>query len=144
MSRPSSTRECSTTTTCCCGGNACCAALLLWWDRMLRVPEVAADVGRQFDFVLVDEYQDTNAIQAAILRSLKPDGSGVTVVGDDAQAIYAFRAATVRNILEFPGQFVPPARTVTLEQNYRSAQPILAAANAVIGQARERNRKDLF
>jgi DNA helicase II / ATP-dependent DNA helicase PcrA len=118
--------------------------LLLWWERMLRVPEVAADVGRQFDFVLVDEYQDTNAIQAAILRSLKPDGSGVTVVGDDAQAIYAFRAATVRNILEFPGQFAPPAKTVTLEQNYRSAQPILAAANAVIGQARERYRKDLF
>src|SRR3954451_23432187 len=83
--------------------------LLLWWERMLRVPEVAADIGRRVDFVLVDEYQDTNAIQPAILRSLKPDGSGVTVVVDDAQAIYAFRAATVRNILEFPGQFVPPA-----------------------------------
>ena len=118
--------------------------LLLWWERMLCEPEVAADVSRRFDFVLVDEYQDTNAIQAAILQRLKPDGAGVTVVGDDAQAIYAFRAATVRNILDFPCRFDPPATVVALEQNYRSTQPILAAANAVIGQARERYRKDLF
>jgi superfamily I DNA/RNA helicase len=59
--------------------------------------------------VLVDEYQDTNGLQAAILLGLKPDGFGLTVVGDDAQAIYGFRAANVRNILDFPGQFVPPA-----------------------------------
>ena len=118
--------------------------LLLWWARMLEVPALAQDVGRRFDFVLVDEYQDTNAIQASILQHLKPDGSGVTVVGDDAQAIYAFRAATVRNILDFPARFTPPAHVVTLEQNYRSTQPILAAANAVIGQAAERYRKELF
>jgi DNA helicase-2/ATP-dependent DNA helicase PcrA len=118
--------------------------LLLWWARMLDVPALAADVARRFDFVLVDEYQDTNAIQAAILQRLKPDGRGVTVVGDDAQAIYAFRAATVRNILDFPAQFKPSARVVTLEQNYRSTQPILAAANAVIGLAAERYRKELF
>ena len=118
--------------------------LLLWWARMLEVPELAIDVGRRFDFVLVDEYQDTNAIQAAILQRLKPDGRGVTVVGDDAQAIYAFRAATVRNILDFPARFEPSARVVTLEQNYRSTQPILAAANAVIGLATERYRKELF
>ena len=67
------------------------------------------DVGARFDHVLVDEYQDTNALQAAILLALKPDGRGLTVVGDDAQAIYAFRAATVRNILDFPDQFAPPA-----------------------------------
>jgi DNA helicase-2/ATP-dependent DNA helicase PcrA len=118
--------------------------LLLWWEQTARVPEVAADMSRRFDFILVDEYQDTNAIQAAILQHIKPDGQGVTVVGDDAQAIYAFRAATVRNILDFPQRFVPPAKVVTLAQNYRSTQPILTAANAVIGLAREGWRKELF
>ena len=118
--------------------------LLLWWERMLAVPEIAAEVGGGFDHVLVDEYQDTNAIQAAILRRLKPDGRGVTVVGDDAQAIYGFRAATVRNILDFPAGFQPPATVVKLEQNYRSTEPILAAANAVIGLAGEGFRKELF
>ena len=83
--------------------------LLLYWGELMRVPELAAEVGARFDHVLVDEYQDTNALQAAILRGLKPDGAGLTVVGDDAQAIYGFRAATVRNILDFPGQFDPPA-----------------------------------
>ena len=93
--------------------------------------------------MLVDEYQDTNRLQAAILRRLKPDGRGVTVVGDDAQAIYGFRAATVRNILDFPGQFMPPATVVTLERNYRSTQPILEASNAVIALAARRYAKDL-
>ena len=65
--------------------------------------------------MLVDEYQDTNRLQATILLALKPDGRGLTVVGDDAQAIYAFRGATVRNILDFPTQFTPPARVVTLD-----------------------------
>ena len=97
-----------------------------------------------FDHVFVDEYQDTNRLQAKILLGLKPDGRGLTVVGDDAQAIYGFRAAEVRNILDFPGLFDPPARVVTLEQNYRSTEPILAAANAVIGEARERFTKDLW
>ena len=93
--------------------------------------------------MLVDEYQDTNALQAAILGGLKPDGTGLTVVGDDAQSIYGFRAATVRNILDFPGRFDPPATIVRLEQNYRSTQPILAASNAVIGLAREQFTKNL-
>ena len=66
--------------------------------------------------MLVDEYQDTNALQAAILRGLKPDGRGVAVVGDDAQAIYGFRAADVRNILDFPQRFDPPATVITLER----------------------------
>src|SRR5262249_28874837 len=94
--------------------------------------------------VLVDEYQDTNALQAAILLGLKPKGDGLTVVGDDAQAIYGFRAATVRNILDFPALFDPPATIITLAQNYRSTDAILAASNAVIAEARERFTKDLF
>jgi hypothetical protein len=72
--------------------------------------------------VLVDEYQDTNRLQASILLALKPTGKGLTVVGDDAESIYSFRAATVRNILDFPAQFNPPAAIVTLERNYRSTQ----------------------
>jgi DNA helicase-2/ATP-dependent DNA helicase PcrA len=117
--------------------------LLLYWAELMQVGELAADIGALFDHVLVDEYQDTNALQASILRGLKPDGAGLTVVGDDAQAIYGFRAATVRNILDFPGQFQPPAAVVALEENYRSTPPILAASNAVIGLARERFTKTL-
>ena len=117
--------------------------LLLYWGELMGVPELALDVGGLFDHVLVDEYQDTNALQAKILLRLKPSGAGLTVVGDDAQAIYGFRAATVRNILDFPAHFVPPARVVTLEQNYRSIAPILTASNAVIGLARERFTKNL-
>jgi DNA helicase-2/ATP-dependent DNA helicase PcrA len=117
--------------------------LLLYWAEMMQVDGLGSAIACEFDHVLVDEYQDTNAVQAAILLGLKPTGEGLTVVGDDAQAIYSFRAATVRNILDFPGLFTPPARIVTLEQNYRSTQPILAASNAVIEQARERFTKSL-
>jgi DNA helicase-2/ATP-dependent DNA helicase PcrA len=94
--------------------------------------------------VLVDEYQDTNRLQASILLKLKPDGRGLTVVGDDAQSIYSFRAATVRNIREFPDQFKQPATVVTLEHNYRSTEPILAGSNAVIGLSAERFTKNLW
>jgi len=94
--------------------------------------------------VLVDEYQDTNRLQAAILRSLKPDGRGLTVVGDDAQAIYSFRGAEVRNILDFPNVFAQPARVVSLERNYRSTPSILAASNAVIAMASQRHAKQLW
>jgi ATP-dependent DNA helicase UvrD/PcrA len=118
--------------------------LLLYWYHLMRDEGAAVAVRRHFDHVLVDEYQDTNALQAGILRGLKPDGRGLTVVGDDAQSIYSFRAATVRNILDFPGQFDPPAHVITLEQNYRSTQPILDAANAVIALAPEGYRKRLF
>jgi DNA helicase II / ATP-dependent DNA helicase PcrA len=117
--------------------------LLLYWARMMAVPALAAAVAERFDHVLVDEYQDTNRLQASILQALKPRGDGLTVVGDDAQAIYSFRAATVRNILDFPGQFAPPARIVTLEQNYRSTPAVLAACNAVIGLAAESFTKTL-
>ena len=87
--------------------------LLLYWAGMVVDAGLAREIGDRFDHVLVDEYQDTNRLQSTILRSLKPDGRGVTVVGDDAQAIYGFRAATVRNILDFPHQFTPPACVVT-------------------------------
>jgi DNA helicase-2/ATP-dependent DNA helicase PcrA len=109
--------------------------LLLYWHLLMQQPTLAADVGDRFDHVLVDEYQDTNALQAEILHALKPDGRGLCVVGDDAQSIYSFRAATVENILSFPKRFEPPASTVTLEHNYRSVQPILDAANILMGEA---------
>jgi DNA helicase II / ATP-dependent DNA helicase PcrA len=118
--------------------------LLLYWRHMMEEPALAAEVGARFDHVLVDEYQDTNALQAAVLLRMKPDGRGLAVVGDDAQSIYSFRAATVRNILDFPKHFSPPAKIVTLEQNYRSTQPILDASNAVLGLATERYAKRLF
>jgi len=118
--------------------------LLLFWSEMMSEPTLAAEVGSRFDHVLVDEYQDTNRLQASILLGLKPDGAGVTVVGDDAQSIYSFRGATVRNILDFPQQFSQPARIVTLERNYRSTQPILDASNAVIAEASERHAKELW
>jgi DNA helicase-2/ATP-dependent DNA helicase PcrA len=118
--------------------------LLLYWAQTASDPILAADMGARFDHVLVDEYQDTNRLQSSILRALKPDGAGLTVVGDDAQAIYSFRAATVRNILDFPAQFSPPAKVITLDRNYRSTQPILAAANGVIELAAERFTKNLW
>jgi DNA helicase-2/ATP-dependent DNA helicase PcrA len=117
--------------------------LLLYWAHLMAEPAIATDVAARFDHVLVDEYQDTNRLQATILLALKPNGNGLTVVGDDAQSIYSFRAATVRNILDFPGHFAPHADVITLEHNYRSTQPILAAANAVIERAAERFTKNL-
>jgi DNA helicase-2/ATP-dependent DNA helicase PcrA len=104
----------------------------------------AEEIGNRFDHVLVDEYQDTNRLQSTILLGLKRDGRGLTVVGDDAQSIYSFRATTVRNILDFPDLFSPRAEIITLDRNYRSTQPILAAANGVIGLAKERFTKNLW
>src|SRR6202521_5849833 len=118
--------------------------LLLYWAQMMSDPALAEDVGGRFDHVLVDEYQDTNRLQSSILLGLKPTGHGLTVVGDDAQSIYSFRAATVRNILDFPSQFTPPAAIITLDRNYRSTQTILGAANGVIGLAKERFTKNLW
>jgi DNA helicase-2/ATP-dependent DNA helicase PcrA len=117
--------------------------LLLYWRAMLEEPALAQALAARFDHVLVDEYQDTNRLQAAILHALCPQGRGLTVVGDDAQAIYAFRAAEVRNILDFPSRFVPPARVVTLAHNYRSTQALLDSSNAVIARATERYAKEL-
>jgi DNA helicase-2/ATP-dependent DNA helicase PcrA len=118
--------------------------LLLYWAQMSSERAIAQELGERFEHILVDEYQDTNLLQARILLSMKPDGRGLAVVGDDAQSIYAFRGATVRNILDFPQCFEPPAERITLDRNYRSTQPILAAANAVIALAAERYTKDLW
>ena len=118
--------------------------LLLYWAEMLKDENIAAELGARFDNILVDEYQDTNRLQAEILLRLKPDGRGLTVVGDDAQAIYSFRAATVRNILGFPNKFSPRAHIITLEQNYRSTQPILYACNQVMQFSKKRFTKNLF
>jgi DNA helicase II / ATP-dependent DNA helicase PcrA len=118
--------------------------LLLYWAQTMGDPALAYEIGGRFDHVLVDEYQDTNRLQSSILLALKPGGHGLTVVGDDAQSIYSFRAATVRNILDFPSQFSPPAAIITLDRNYRSTQTILAAANGVIDLAKERFTKNLW
>ena len=114
--------------------------LLLYWRALLRSD---ARQAQRFDHVLVDEYQDTNRIQAEILELMCGPSSNLTVVGDDAQAIYSFRAAAVENILEFPDHY-QGARVVTLEQNYRSTPQILDATNAVTGASQARFPKQLW
>ena len=117
--------------------------LLLWWHAAMSDAQLAAEIGGGFDHVLVDEFQDTNTLQSEILHALKPGGAGVTVVGDDAQSIYSFRAANVGNILEFPRRFDPPACRITLEHNYRSVQPVLDAANSLIAEGKRQYPKTL-
>jgi DNA helicase-2/ATP-dependent DNA helicase PcrA len=117
--------------------------LLLYWHLLTQEPRVASELGTRFEHVLVDEYQDTNTLQAEILLAMKPNGAGLCVVGDDAQAIYSFRAAAVDNILEFPTRFAPAAHIITLDRNYRSLQPILDAANAVIAEGARQYQKQL-
>jgi DNA helicase-2/ATP-dependent DNA helicase PcrA len=118
--------------------------LLLYWHLMMSDPKLAQHVSSNFDHVLVDEYQDTNKLQGEILYAMKPDGGGVTVVGDDAQAIYAFRGAAVENILKFPERFTPKAEIVTLAQNYRSTQTLLDVSNALMADAPRQHRKHLL
>ena len=118
--------------------------LLLFWALMLEHSEpLAARIAGLYDHILVDEYQDTNLLQARVLRGMCRTHRNITVVGDDAQSIYAFRGASFRNILDFPKHF-PGAAVVTLEQNYRSTQPILDVTNTVIFRARERFSKTLW
>ncbi|MCA9193180.1 MAG: ATP-dependent helicase, partial [Planctomycetales bacterium] len=117
--------------------------LLLMLRDLVRLPDVSRQLQERFQYVLVDEYQDTNPVQAQILQGICPDGRGLTVVGDDAQSIYSFRAATIRNILDFPEQF-RDTKLLKLTQNYRSTQPLLAASNAVISAAKERFDKQLW
>jgi ATP-dependent DNA helicase UvrD/PcrA len=119
--------------------------LLLFWKALATSPGAGSQLAAMFDHVLVDEYQDTNALQADILEGMRPAAGPrcLTVVGDDAQSIYGFRAATVKNILEFPERF-PGTRIVKLERNYRSTPPILAASNAVIALSPQRHEKTLW
>ena len=117
--------------------------LLLFWAQLVADEKMAAEIGGRFDHILVDEYQDTNLVQAQILLGMRKFNPNVMVVGDDAQSIYSFRAATVRNMLDFPKLF-PGTTVVTLEQNYRSVTPILETTNRVIGHATERFVKDLW
>ena len=117
--------------------------LLLFWYHLLANEEVASRIESRFDHILVDEYQDTNRLQAGILQRMRRSNKNIMVVGDDAQSIYSFRAADVHNILDFPTQF-PGAQQITLERNYRSRQPILDATNQIISLARERFTKDLW
>ncbi len=117
--------------------------LLLFWRALAEDPGAGPHMAGRFDHVLVDEYQDTNALQADILLALHRTVPNVMVVGDDAQAIYSFRSATVRNILEFPERF-PGAGVVKLEQNYRSTQALIDATNAVIALSPQRHDKTLW
>ena len=118
--------------------------LLLYWSHLVADKELAAEIGSWFDHLLVDEYQDTNLLQADILQAIRPDGFGLTVVGDDAQSIYSFRAADVENILSFPDQYIPSAKIISLEENYRSTQVILDSANCLIAESERQYRKNLF
>jgi DNA helicase-2/ATP-dependent DNA helicase PcrA len=118
--------------------------LLLYWHVMMQNPVLAQNLAKNFDCLLVDEYQDTSSLQGEIVHALKPDGAGVTVVGDDAQAIYSFRAAAVDNILGFADRYKPKAEIVVLAQNYRSTQQILDSANALMAEGSRQHRKTLM
>src|SRR5580692_10917591 len=118
--------------------------LLLYWHVMMQNPTLAQSLSKNFEHVLVDEYQDTSTLQGEVIHALKPDGKGVTVVGDDAQAIYSFRAAAVENILGFADRYKPKADMVVLAQNYRSAQPVLDTANALMSDGARQHRKTLL
>jgi DNA helicase-2/ATP-dependent DNA helicase PcrA len=118
--------------------------LLVWFQRLLQdFPEVRQRISAAYRYILVDEYQDTNTIQAEILYLLADAHRNIMVVGDDSQSIYAFRGANFRNIIDFPARF-PGARVIGLEENYRSTQPILNLTNIVIERAREKYSKHLF
>ncbi len=106
-------------------------------------PEVLARYQQQFRYILVDEYQDTNYAQHRIVLQLAKGGKPVCVVGDDAQSIYSFRGAKIDNILQFSKLF-PDTKVFKLEQNYRSTQTIVSAANSLIAKNREQIRKEVF
>ncbi|MGH7655145.1 MAG: ATP-dependent helicase [Gemmatimonadaceae bacterium] len=118
--------------------------LLLFWAMLVESGGALADtIASLYDHILVDEYQDTNQLQSRILLGMCRTHRNITVVGDDAQSIYSFRGATIRNILDFPAQF-GDAAVIPLEENYRSTQPILDVTNTVISRAEERYTKNLF
>jgi len=118
--------------------------LLVCLQRLLSTqPDVRGRISSAYRYVMVDEYQDTNQIQAEILYLLTEVNKNIMVVGDDSQSIYAFRGANFRNIIEFPRMY-PGTRVIALEENYRSVQPILNLTNVIIEQAKEKYSKHLF
>ncbi|MFW5487819.1 MAG: ATP-dependent helicase [Desulfovibrio sp.] len=118
--------------------------LLFELERLLRdEPDVAVSLRSRFSHIMVDEYQDTNRVQARIVKLLTGGRGNVMAVGDDAQSIYAFRGAVVANILDFPSEF-PGAKIVRLERNYRSTQEVLDLANAVLANAQRKFEKRLY
>lgn len=118
--------------------------LLVYFKRLLQeFPDVRRRISSSYRYLMVDEYQDTNKLQAEILYLLTDVNRNIMVVGDDSQSIYAFRGANFRNIMEFPSLF-PGTRIIALEENYRSTQPILNLTNIIIERAREKYSKHLF
>ena len=118
--------------------------LLINWLTILKdYPQVREEVGRRYNYIMVDEYQDTNLLQGEIVVYMASSHRNVMAVGDDSQSIYGFRGANYRNIFDFPKHF-PEARIIKLEQNYRSTQPILDLANAVIERSKIKYTKVLF
>lgn len=117
--------------------------LVLLREVLTKDEQTRLTISQQFRYILVDEYQDTNRLQAELIRKLATTHDNVMVVGDDSQSIYAFRGATFRNIMEFPSWF-PGATIYKLEENYRSTQPILSLANEIIQEAPEKYTKHLF
>jgi DNA helicase II / ATP-dependent DNA helicase PcrA len=118
--------------------------LLVNWKRLLaEFPEVRQTISTRFSHIMVDEYQDTNLIQADIVRLAADSHDNVMVVGDDSQSIYSFRGADFYNIMRFPKVFAN-ARVIKLEENYRSTQPILSLTNDIIDKAQEKYSKTLF
>lgn len=118
--------------------------LLLYLKALLMSnEEVRKQISLKYKYVLIDEYQDTNSIQAEIVRLIASEHNNVTAVGDDSQSIYSFRGANFKNILEFPNLY-EGCKIVTLEQNYRSSQNILDFANKILEQAKEKYSKELF
>ncbi len=116
--------------------------LLRWRDVLVENPHVREALGRRFQFIMVDEYQDTNPAQAEIVRLMATGHENVMVVGDDAQSIYSFRGATINNILNFPAMF-QGTTIIKLEKNYRATQPNLDVTNAIIANAQKKFTKRL-
>jgi DNA helicase-2/ATP-dependent DNA helicase PcrA len=124
--------------------------LLDYDDLLTKLKDLLADheearrrLSQIYRFIMVDEYQDTNQLQARIVRLLAAEHDNVAVVGDDAQSIYSFRGANFRNIMDFPNDF-PRARIIKLEENYRSTQPVLNLTNEIIHRARDGYQKKLY
>lgn len=118
--------------------------LLIYMKRLLEVSEATRDyLGELYQYIMVDEYQDTNQIQADILYLLTASHRNIMAVGDDSQSIYAFRGANFKNIMSFPHNF-RDTQIVSLEENYRSTQPILDVTNGIIAQTEEKYSKHLF